>query len=135
MTNYQNMAANVAAFYAPDAVLLDPVGEHRGVAAIQKYYENLYKNAKSVRFEFTDEVTNGNQSVVMWKMYVSHPAIKGGEEITALGNSYIKFSPDSKKAIYHRDYFDLSEFVFDHVSVLGWITKKIKTRMKGDVGN
>ena len=64
-------------------------------------------------------------------MILSAPGLNNGEEVTLEGNSYIKFN-ENNLVIYHRDYFDMGEFIYEHIPVLGWTLKKIKNKLRGD---
>ncbi len=115
-------------FYAPNAILVDPVGEHKGSAAIKAYYTHQYANVKSIRWEFKPDIKDKDNEVLRWTMFVSHPNIEGGKEIKVDGASVIEFKDG--KAVYHRDYFDMGEFVYERVPVLGFIVSKIKNMLK-----
>jgi len=115
-------------FYADDVEFVDPVGKINGSKNITKYYENMYKNVKSIKFEFSNFVENGDMVVGVWKMTLVTDKLNGGEPIAVDGNSVIKFK--NGKAIYHRDYFDMGAFVYENVPVLGFVVKKIKERFK-----
>ena len=117
-------------FYDKNIHFLDPLGEHKGIDAVKSYYHRLYKNVQSIRFDFTQTVSQGNHHVVVWIMYLKAPALNSGKEITLHGNSMIKFN-ESNKVHYHRDYFDMGEFVYEGVPVLGSIIRMIKNKMKG----
>lgn len=115
-------------FYAEDVEFVDPVGKIKGSKNITKYYENMYKNVKSIKFEFSNFVESGDMVVGVWKMTLVTDKLNGGEPIAVDGNSVIKFKDG--KAIYHRDYFDMGAFVYENVPVLGFVVKKIKDRFK-----
>lgn len=115
-------------FYADDVVFIDPIGEMKGSKNITKYYENMYKNVKSIKFEFSNFVESGDMVVGVWKMTLVTDKLNGGEPIAVDGNSVIKFKDG--KAIYHRDYFDMGAFVYENVPVLGFVVKKVKDRFK-----
>jgi ketosteroid isomerase-like protein len=112
-------------FYDPNVDFQDPVGKIKGSAAIKKYYENMYKNVQSIRFDFHKEVVTGDAHVVMWTMHVTAKNLNGGKSVAVEGNSHIVFGPNNK-VIYHRDYFDMGEFLYEHIPVLGYAIKKIK---------
>ncbi len=59
-------------------------------------------------------------------MHLSHKRLNGGKPITLDGNSVITLDPQTKQAIYHRDYFDLGEFIYEQVPVLGFVIRKLK---------
>ena len=116
-------------FYAADALFRDPVGELRGAAAIKAYYARLYENVLSIRFDFESEVVQGDEHVVTWVMRLRHKAIEGGKEISLPGASHVRFA--NGKAVYHRDYFDMGAFVYEHVPVLGAGVRYVKKKVAG----
>lgn len=115
-------------FYHADAEFFDPVGSVKGSKKIRTYYENMYQNAKSVSFDFSNFIESGDTIVGIWKMTLVTDKLNGGEPIIVDGNSVVRFKDG--KAIYHRDYFDMGAFVYENIPVLGFIVKKIKERFK-----
>lgn len=116
-------------FYAKDALFRDPVGEIRGASAIKAYYARLYENVLSIRFDFESEIGEGDEHVVTWVMHLRHKAIEGGKEISLPGASHIRFA--NGKAVYHRDYFDMGAFVYEHIPVLGAGVRYVKKKVAG----
>ncbi|MGE3609523.1 MAG: DUF1295 domain-containing protein [Bacteriovoracaceae bacterium] len=116
-------------FYAQDTVFIDPLGKHNGILSVKAYYQNLYKNVKSIHFKFNDIVSSGNTHALVWTMTLEADGLNGGKPITLEGNSHIKFN-DANLVVYHRDYFDMGEFIYEHVPVLGWTIKKVKEKLK-----
>jgi ketosteroid isomerase-like protein len=117
------------AFYAPDVLFRDPVSEIRGVAGIRAYYSRMYENLISIRFDFEKEVGQGDEVVAPWVMHMRHKAIAGGKEIVVPGVSHIRFA--NGKAVYHRDYFDMGAFVYEHVPVIGAGVRYVKKKVAG----
>lgn len=115
-------------FYDQNVEFHDPVGVINGSQKITDYYRNMYKNVKSVTFDFAQFIENGDMVVGVWKMTLITNKLKSGEAIVVDGNSVIKFK--NGKAVYHRDYFDMGAFVYEHIPVLGFMVKKIKDRFK-----
>ena len=115
-------------FYHPDVEFHDPVGTIKGSKKIKAYYENMYKNVKSIRFDFSEFIDNGDKIVGVWKMTLVTDKLNGGEPIIVDGNSVIHFKDG--KAVYHRDYFDMGVFVYENIPGLGFVVKKIKDRFK-----
>lgn len=116
-------------FYHPQVEFIDPVGSLKGSDKMKAYYEGLYKNVKEIRFEFTNFVESGDQVVAIWKMHLKTDKLNGGESYAVDGNSVVRFD-QSGKAIYHRDYFDMGDFVYERIPVVGFVIKKIKARFK-----
>jgi len=126
----QDTLSLLDAFYDPSIVFEDPVGKIEGLKGMKKYYENMYKNVQEIRFDFVDEVVQGPAHVAVWEMHLKAKGLNGGEEVILLGNSLIKFDSGSGKVIYHRDYFDMGEMVYEHIPVLGTIIRAIRKRFE-----
>ena len=118
-------------FYASDTKFIDPVGKHEGIKSVKYYYKNLYTNVKSIDFKFNDMVSSGNTHVLVWTMILEADSLNGGKAISLEGTSHIKFN-EKNLVSYHRDYFDMGEFIYEHIPVLGWTVKKIKNKMRGN---
>lgn len=117
-------------FYAPDTEFVDPLGVHKGIDSVKAYYKGLYQNVKDIRFETRELISNGNNHVFVWKMVLVADGLNGGAPVSLEGNSVIKFN-DQNLVVYHRDYFDMGEFIYEHIPVLGWTLKKIKQKLRG----
>jgi limonene-1,2-epoxide hydrolase len=118
-------------FYDRNVVFQDPVHKLNGSAAVRTYYEGLYRNAAAIRFEYSKQLEDRDTVVLAWRMFLRTPAIDDGREITVDGTSVITFGGPDGKAIAHRDYFDMGEFVYERVPVLRSIIRYIKGRMAG----
>ena len=121
----------VDGFYDPQVVFQDPVHVLVSASEVKKYYEGLYKNVSSIRWEFFEGIESGKTVSLTWKMYLKTPSLNGGKEITVDGVSIISFN-EKGLAIRHRDYFDMGEFVYEKIPGLNWIIRYIKSRMAGE---
>lgn len=116
-------------FYDPETHFEDPLGAHRGLSTVKKYYGGLYQNVQSIRFDYLDTISEPNKHLLVWKMTLQAKNLNKGEPVVVFGNSVIKFN-ESNLVSYHRDYFDMGEFIYEHVPILGWLVKKAKARLK-----
>lgn len=116
-------------FYAADVEFHDTVSDLRGLAALKTYYAKLYENLISIRFDFGAIVESGDEAFAPWTMRMRHKAVNGGREIALEGVSHIRFR--NGKAVYHRDYFDMGAFVYEHVPVLGAGVRYVKKKVAG----
>ena len=117
-------------FYDQNVDFQDPVHKLKGAVAVRNYYAQLYKNVKSIRFEFSKTISQGNNAVLVWKMFLVTPDLNGGREFSVDGNSVFLFGEDGK-ALSHRDFFDMGEFIYERVPVL----KSVIGIIKGKLGN
>ena len=117
-------------FYANDAIFSDPIGTHLGAEAIKRYYAGLYENVSNITFEFSSVLGSGDDFAAIWVMHLSAKKLNRGNPISVPGVSHIRFAPNGGKAIYHRDYFDMGCFIYEHVPILGSLVQFIKRRLK-----
>ena len=128
--NATNVDRVVDAFYATDVQFADPVGSHSGSAEVKKYYKKLYEGAEEASFDFSNHVCKEDECVSFWTMHLKSKALNGGESFTVIGNSHLKFNKEGK-VNYHRDYFDMGEFIYEKLPVLKNIINFIKNKLKG----
>jgi ketosteroid isomerase-like protein len=118
-------------FYDDQINFQDPVHQLHGLEQIKNYYTGLYKHVEQIKFIFSNEIIQGNTHVVVWQMQLKSKRLEKGKVMTLDGNSVIEFSPTSNKVIYHRDYFDMGEFIYEKIPVLGSLIKIIKNKIGG----
>lgn len=121
---------NLDNYYEADAHFRDPITDVQGLAEIKKYYSHVYANVKSIHFNFQSISREGAIQTAVWKMSVIHPALNGGKELTLDGVSILEFNLNSHKLIAHRDYYDLGEFIYERIPILGPVIRYIKNKMK-----
>lgn len=119
-------------FYDERVIFVDPLGEHSGIEEIRAYYSKLYENVISIEFEFTDHIESANKLVSFWTMRFRSRGLRGGELIEVEGNSVFEFGRESKKVIYHRDYFDMGEFIYENVPLVSSLVHYVKRRLNSE---
>ena len=117
-------------FYDANVEFHDPIGTVNGLKNIKAYYGNMYKNVKSISFQFHDFIIQDQNVVATWTMTYSVDSLNSGAPIKVEGNSFIKFGGAENKAIYHRDYFDVGSMVYEHIPFLGYFVRKIKHKLE-----
>lgn len=112
---------HVPQHYSRDAFFKDPFTEIYTAAEIQKYYEHTLAKLSDLRFVFENIIEEGHQAFVTWTM----TAVFMGREFSIQGTSHLKFDA-SGLCEYHRDYFDLSEEIYEQLPVLGYLFRGLK---------
>ncbi|WON78067.1 nuclear transport factor 2 family protein [Serratia sp. UGAL515B_01] len=107
---------------------IDPVGEHRGLKALDGYFRQLLTNVDYCHFFITDCQYDANQAVVCWQMKYAHPRLQRGRELMLEGISRLRFA--DQRIIYQRDYYDLGAMLYEHIPLLQQIILGIKRRMR-----
>lgn len=119
--------------YATDVCFCDPITEIHGVTALYAYFANGRKGLRHCSFEFLEEFNSGQQVSLQWRMRFAHRRLKSGAEITIDGCSLITFDTNGEKVVAHRDYFDVGAMVYEHIPVVGWLVKGVKSQLNHKV--
>ena len=115
--------------YAKNIEFIDPIARHRGIQNVSNYFANLFQSTESCEFDIHSVNACGiHDYFVEWQMSFVSKKLKKHEAITVDGATYLKTAND--KVIYHRDYYDMGQLVYENVPVLGGIVRLIKERMK-----
>lgn len=118
------LAENLDRLYTEDVRFRDPISEVSGLAELREYFVRFAEVSAGNRFEITDEVVAPGQAVVFWTMVLVDD--DGKERRRFQGVSHLKV----RERIYEeRDYFDLGEAVYDHVPVVSWLTRFVRSRL------
>jgi ketosteroid isomerase-like protein len=132
---YNSLNANnlhgLSQVYHPDVTFIDPVHQIQGLPALKDYFVHAYERLTQSHFEALHMAAHGEIGFVSWKMRIRHPAIAKGEEIVVDGCSELRWHTNGL-IIAHRDYFDLTQMVYQHLPVIGWLTSKVKQQMAKD---
>ncbi len=113
--------------YHNDVTFIDPVHQIKGRDALQCYLNHGYQRLNFALFEPVNGVSAGDTGFLSWIMTYSHPAIANGKKIQVHGTSELRWEGDN--IIYHRDYYDLTDMVYQHIPVLSWLTGQVKRKM------
>ncbi|BFT29770.1 nuclear transport factor 2 family protein [Alteromonas sp. D210916BOD_24] len=118
------------AIYAKDIVFIDPITTHRGLEDVKTYFARLLDKAESCRFSISDvfECHGPNTNVTHvanWTMTLV--LLKSNKVIYLDGTTQL--SVKDNIIVYHKDYYDLGEMVYEHIPVLGFLIRTIKRKL------
>ena len=117
-------------FYDERARFVDPVTLIDSRSALKDYYARLYRHVISIRFDFTEEIVRENVLILVWTMHLVSK-LNSGQPMSVQGISHIKFGGREGKAVYHRDYYDMGEFVYERIPILSSLIRFIKSQFSG----
>lgn len=125
---------DLESIYASDITFIDPITTHRGIDEVKHYFSNLLTQAETCKFDISDIFRCSQQNaqnqtdvthLVNWTMTL---VLKNSDKkITLDGTTQLGVKDDI--IIYHKDYYDLGEMVYEHVPILGFIIRKIKGKL------
>lgn len=116
----------LAHVYGDNIVFEDPLHKIEGLPALTDYFANMYENLNQGQFDIHTSFEQNNKASVYWVMTFSHKKIKQGQKLKVSGNTYLEF--ENGKVIYHRDYFDAGEMIYQHLPVFSTVINLIKRR-------
>ena len=128
---YENLrAADVARmgeFYDAHAYFRDPFNEVRGLAKVQRIFAHMFETLENPRFEVRDAFCEGDQGFMTWDFLFT----ARGRPMRIHGSSHLRFAPDGK-VIYHRDYWDAAEELWEKLPLLGGVLRWLKKRLRAE---
>ncbi|WP_260258750.1 nuclear transport factor 2 family protein [Vibrio intestinalis] len=113
--------------YHPDVVFEDAAHRIEGRESLYHYFETLYLNVNKCVFHISETHQSGDKGFIVWVMELQHPKLNGGDAISVHGVTHLSFA--DKQVIYHRDYFDLGEMLYEQLPLLGGVIRAIKRRL------
>jgi len=123
--------------YSNDIEFRDPFHHIEGLDNLSRYFKEMYANVEDIRFDFGSawqhehlqnaQYQSQQQSFIRWQMSYRHPKINAGKTVTVDGGSELIWRDD--KVIFHRDFFDAGQMLYEHLPVMGWAIRKLKERM------
>jgi hypothetical protein len=115
-------------FYDQEIAFKDPLVSFSNRLSLKDYYRGLYNNVSSIHFTFENEIQNGLECSLSWTMEMTC-GLNNGNPMAVDGISTIRFGGKEGKAIYHRDYYDMGEFVYERIPIVKNVIKLIKKKL------
>ncbi len=119
--------AQLGRHYGEHVYFRDPFNEVRGLAAVQRIFAHMFETLDEPRFVVRDAFGEGEQAFLSWDF--SFRRRGGGQEWRIHGSSHLRFAPDGK-VIYHRDYWDAAEELWEKLPLLGSLLRYLKAKLR-----
>lgn len=128
---YQHLAvdnlSNLETIYHQDIVFQDPLHMISGFNNLADYFAQLYQNVTACNFVIKQVIQQDNHAALYWTMTYQHKHLNGGQSIEVEGHSIVV--GEDNKVIYHRDYIDLGQMLYEHIPLLGGVIRWLKKRV------
>ena len=108
-------------FYATDASFKDPFNEVRGVDAIRRIFEHMFRQVKNPRFVVVERLAEADRAMLVWEF---HFLRRGAPQIIR-GASHLHFDAEGR-VVSHRDYWDAAEELYMTLPVIGWLMRRLR---------
>jgi hypothetical protein len=127
---YQSLSATnlqvLRDIYAPNICFSDPAHHIQGIAALLSYFEGLFSQVMSCRFDIEQVMEQDDEAFVRWQMCFSHPRLNSGKEVKVPGVSHLRFA---EQVYEHTDYFDMGAMLYEQLPLLGGVIRALKRRL------
>jgi hypothetical protein len=117
--------------YAADASFRDPFNQVQGRSAIMAIFAHMFATLHSPHFCILQRIGHSREAggvMLIWDFHYQRTASSAAQTIH--GSSHLRFDP-AGLVTYHRDYWDTSEELYQHLPVLGavlrWLQRKLST--------
>jgi steroid delta-isomerase len=117
----------IGTVYAEDAYFKDPFNEVRGVTAVQRVFEHMFGQLDAPRFTVTHAIAAGADAFLTWDFRFRLRS-RPDEEQVIRGATHIQFTADGR-VVYHRDYWDAAEELYEKLPLLGSLMRWLKHRV------
>jgi ketosteroid isomerase-like protein len=123
----QATLANLDQIYAADARFKDPFNDVQGLDAIARIYEHMFVQVDDPRFVINATIEQGCEAMLLWDFLFGFRRNGAGERQRVRGSTHLRFGPDGR-IVWHRDYWDVAEELYEKLPVLGVLMRWLKRR-------
>lgn len=110
--------------YAEDAQFKDPFNDVRGIAEVRRIFKLITTQVEVPNFGVTHAVCQGDDAFLTWDFGFRMKRWREDEQVIH-GASHIRFAADGR-VVYHRDYWDAAEELYEKLPVLGILMRWLK---------
>jgi hypothetical protein len=113
--------------YDANAYFKDPFNEVHGQVAITKIFLHMFKQVDSPRFIVRQSILQEADAFIVWDFEFR---MRGSAQPQSIhGSSHLRFNLFGK-VIYHRDYWDAAEELYEKIPVLGSLMRFLKRQAR-----
>jgi hypothetical protein len=98
-------------------------------ASLRHYLQDSAAATELCVVEVDDMISNGRGDYYFrWRMRIRFKRFSRGQTTESIGISQIRFDGDGR-VIFHQDFWNAADGLFQHIPLLGWMIRKIKQRL------
>lgn len=119
--------ARLKDLYAADTFFKDPFNEVKGVAEMERIFAHMFEALDQPHFIVTGRVAQGSECFLVWDFRFRFKRFDRVTWQTVRGTSHLRFD-DAGKVVFHRDYWDAAEELYEKLPGLGALMRWLKGR-------
>lgn len=117
------------ATYAEDIYFNDTLKPVRGRAALAHYLRDSADAVEDCRVQVLSNTrTAEGEYLVRWRMSIRFKRFRRGVDTATVGMSQLRFNAQGL-VVYHQDYWNAADGLYEHIPVLGSLIRLIKRRL------
>lgn len=115
--------------YTTDVYFNDTLKAIRGSKDLAHYLKESAAAVEDCRVQVLDHSrTEAGEYLVRWKMKIRFKKLRRGVDTWTVGVSHLRFSDDGR-VVYHQDYWNAADGLYEHIPLLGGMIRAIKRRL------
>ncbi|GAB2493280.1 nuclear transport factor 2 family protein [Arenimonas alkanexedens] len=133
-TFFSNLASDrvetlVPQTYADDVYFNDTLKAVEGRSALGHYLGESAEAVESCRVEILETTRTANdEHLIRWRMMIRFKKFRRGVDTWTVGMSHLRFDAEGR-VVYHQDYWNAADGLFQHIPVLGTLIALVKRRL------
>lgn len=117
--------ARIGELYSVDAYFKDPFNEVRGIDAIGRIFEHMFRQVEAPRFVVTERVADAHGAMLVWEFHFRARRWGRGKTQVVRGVSHLRFDADGR-VHHHRDYWDAAEELYMKLPLIGGLMRGLR---------
>jgi len=118
---------DIPQLYSVDAYFKDPFNEVRGEPAIRAIFVHMFEQVDVPAFKIARSILQDDDAFIVWDFSFR---MKGAcQTLTIHGSTHLRFNA-AHQVMYHRDYWDAAEELYEKIPVLGSLMRLIKRQAR-----
>jgi hypothetical protein len=117
--------ARLKDLYAADTFFKDPFNEVKGVAEMERIFSHMFEALDQPHFIVTGRVAQNRECFLVWDFRFRFKRFDRVTWQTVRGTSHLRFD-DAGKVVFHRDYWDAAEELYEKLPGLGALMRWLK---------
>ena len=113
--------AQIDQIYAAQSTFVDPFNEVHERQRIQAVYQHMFKSLEQPRFNIIRKIVSNNQACMVWRFTFT---LK--KRLFDIEGSTVFELNEQGLIVLHRDYWDTSRELYEHIPVLGLLFKRLR---------
>jgi hypothetical protein len=119
----------LAATYAEDIYFNDTLKAVRGRHTLAHYLAESAAAVEDCRVRVLSTTrTAEGEYLLRWRMSIRFKRFRRGVDTETVGLSHLRFDADGR-VVYHQDYWNAADGLYEHIPVLGSLIRLIKRRL------